>query len=435
VTTGLALSPDLAPSLWTSRNPSPPPAPILRGRLEAEIAIVGGGIAGLSTALHLAEAGREVVVLEGAPSSAGAYAASGGIVAPQLVRTTPGKVLGRLGAEGGSRFLRLLAASGRYLFDLIRSEGIDCDARNHGFLNPLAGESGAAHLRVLIEEWAPFRQDLQLAEAEEAARLTGCQGYAACLVDPSGGGLDPVAFVQGMARRLTASSARIFRQSPVSSVVRQGAGWLLGTPQGGVVARQAILCANGGNARLHPALAKTVLPLPVYEVATAPLPRAMREAILPGGQTLTDSSTHVFTIRFDAEGRLITACSALARRSGEALARELNARLAAAIPAYVETPLEYAWMGTAWLNSSLLPRIVSVDQGLFALQACNGRGIGLNAVIGREMARMLEAPGAYEPGVPLERPRPVPGYTFARYVPGLMMAGASLRNKVFPHSS
>ncbi len=392
--------------------------------------MVGAGIAGLSTALHLSAEGVEVVVLDAGRGAISATAASAGVVAPQLVRTTPKGVLDRLGHDGGARLLHLLADSGRYVFDLISAETIDCAAQPHGFINPVASDAGADQVRRLIDEWTPFRTDLKFAGADETLDLTGCPGYAASLIDPSGGGLDPVAYAQGLAAKLPASLVRLFGDTRVTSIRREGAYWALRTAEGVLLAKTVVLCANGGNAGLHPALAKTVLPLPVYEVATAPLPPSMRAEILPQGHALTDASTDVFSIRFDRDGRLITACSAQAVLGREALSSQINQRLVATLPGYAATALEYAWKGTAWLNSDLLPRILAVDEGLFAVQACNGRGLALCTIIGREVAQLAIKPETYQPRVPVQKPRPVPGYTLARHLPGLMMLGASLRNKL-----
>jgi glycine/D-amino acid oxidase-like deaminating enzyme len=157
----------------------------------------------------------------------------------------------------------------------------------------------------------------------------------------------------------------------------------------------------------------------------------MRQTILPFGHSLTDSSANVFTIRFDDGGRLITACSAQSEMSRDELDRSINQRLVATIPSYSATPLEYGWKGTAWLNSSLLPRVLAVEDGLLAVQACNGRGLGLNTIIGREIVEMLTSAGGEAPGIPVERPRRVRGYALARHVPGLIMAGAALGRNVY----
>lgn len=412
-------------SLWIARNP-PPPSRRLGRALETDVAVVGAGIAGVSTAFHLGTMGIRTVVLEAARQPIAATAASAGVIAPQLTRHTPGDVLKRLGAEAGGRFLRLLAESGRYLFDLARDLEIDCAAQPTGFLNPIPGEEGAARLRRVLEEWAPFRDDLRLAGGAETRALTGADGYAACLVDPGGGAIDPVAFVQGLAGALPPLIVQLFRESPVTSIARRNRRWVLTTPQGTLTARRVVLCANGANRTLHPALARTVLPLAVYQVATAPPPASMRAAILPGGQALTDSSANVFSIRFDGEGRLITAWPAMGELGAGALTRAINDRLAASLPAWRETPLDFGWKGVAWMNANLLPRITVVDEDLFAVQACNGRGLALNTVIGREIARLFQAPGAYRPAIPLGRPARIPGYALARHMPGLIIAGAGL---------
>jgi glycine/D-amino acid oxidase-like deaminating enzyme len=414
-------------SIWLSRHP-PLSAAVLRGALDTDVAIVGAGIAGVSTAYHLGALGIETVVLEAARQPFAATAASAGVIAPQLTRHTPGGVLARLGAESGARFLRLLAQSGRYLFDLVASEGIDCAAQPAGFLKPVRDADGPARLRALIEDWKPFRQDLELAGAAETRALTGCEGYGACLIDPSGGGVDPVALVQGLAGALPAGKARLFADSAVTAVTRRGDVWRLSTAEGAVTARRVVICANGGAGRLHPALARTVLPLPVYQVATAPLSAAPRRAILPFGHALTDSSANVFSIRIDTEGRLITACPGLIPQGRAALTRTINRRLAARLPAWRPLPLAFAWRGVAWLNGDLLPRLAAVDEGLHAVQACNGRGLALNTIIGREVARLLAAPGAYEPAIPFGPPAPVRGYALARWAPGLMMTAAALRS-------
>ncbi len=423
-------SPVDGPSLWTARNAAPPPSPPLQGVISTEVAIVGAGISGLSTALHLGALGTDAVILEAGQRPAGATAASAGLVAPQLVRTTPVGVLKRLGAERGARLLRLVAEAGRYTFDLIASEQIACAAQPHGFLRPVSGDGGVDQIRLLLEEWAPFRTDLRMAEAAEVRLITGCEGYSAALVDSSGGALDPVAYAQGLAARLSPDRVQLFRGSAVISIQREGSRWSLKTSDGVVLARTVVLCANGGNPGLHPSLAKTVLPLPVYQVATKPLPLSMRRTILPQGHALTDSSTNVFSIRFDIEGRLITAAPAGAPLGLYALSDQINQRLVSVIPSYQTTELDYAWRGTAWLNSNLLPRLVAVDEGFFAIQACNGRGLALTTVVGREMARRLTSTAGYETLVPLEKPRPVRGYSVARHVPGLMMLGASLERAV-----
>lgn len=416
-------------SLWNKVNPPPPAAVPLKGRLSADVLIVGAGLAGLSLGMHLAERKSDTVILEAANDSDAATGSSAGIVAPQLVRTTPNAVLKRLGGDAGGRLLRMVAESGRYTFELIRHMRIECGATQSGFLNPVIGQRAAERHAQLVDEWRPFRDDLRLVHGAEVQAISGCRDYSAALIDSTGGGLDPVAYSRGLAKTIRARGAPIYSNSRVLSLTRSGDRWIARTASGEVVARRVVLCANGGNTTLHPALARTVLPLLVCEVATQPLPASMRERILPYGHALTDSSIDVFSIRFDQMGRLITACPGRRRIDHAQINGLINRRLATQIPEYRSAPLEYIWQGTAWLNSSLLPRVLLIEEGLMAVQACNGRGIALNTIIGRELASRLADESDESNMVPFERPVPVAGFMLTRYLPELMLASARIAKR------
>ena len=138
-----------------------------------DVAIIGAGISGLSLALHLASAGKPPIVLEAAKCGSGASGASAGIVAPQLVRTTPRLVQERLGRARATRLLRLLAEAGHYTFDLIRGQKMDCGATQDGFLAPACTASGTRLLKVAVDQWQEFRSDLELLDAQTVRRLSG----------------------------------------------------------------------------------------------------------------------------------------------------------------------------------------------------------------------------------------------------------------------
>jgi glycine/D-amino acid oxidase-like deaminating enzyme len=416
--------------LWKAVNPPFSRSAPLSRSIEAEVVIVGAGIAGLSLGFHLADRQIETVILEASADPDAATAASAGIVASLLPRSSPLAVMKRLGGEAGGRLLRMVAESGRYTFDLIRDQAIECAAVQKGFMTPVFGARGAQAQSRLVTEWTSIRDDLRLADAEETFELSGCLNYASAIVDPTGGGLDPVAYAAGLAHAATVKGATIHCGEPARSVTRAGGRWVVETASGQVSARTVILCANGGNAELHPALAHTILPLPVCEVATIPLADSIRRHILPHGHTMTDASTDIFSIRFDRSGRLITACPVPGRLNVEDITRSINDRLKTSIPAYREQPLDYIWQGTAWLNSTLLPRVLLIDRGLMAVQACNGRGIALNTIIGRELAAYLVSPETVMPQVPLEVPKPVAGFWMARHLPRLIMAGPAFAKRV-----
>ena len=417
--TGDASSGELR-NLWQTLSPPRHAYRPLEDAADCDIAIVGGGLAGVSLAYHLASKGSSVALLEAVELGHGASSRAAGIIAPQLTRHTPVSVKQALGAEPGERFLRVLAESGHYLFDLVRSTGIECSAGQQGFLSPVVGTAAAARLAQSIEQWQSLRSDLELLDAHQTRHLSGCTGYDAALLDRSGGSLDPLALTQGLGQLAVAAGARVFTNSPVVEIVGSGDRWRLRTPRGQVSARRVVLCAHLGNSGLDHRLRGTVMPLPVFQVATRRLDPLLRSDILPEGQALTDQEADVFSIRYADDGRLITAYPAPLGTGLEAVAAAINNRLKRAIPAFPNTPLEFVWHGTALVNSTLLPRIVQLQDGLLAVQACNGRGIGLNVILGRELARWLSTSGNPEIGIPLDRPRKIRGFWLAQHLPRLV---------------
>lgn len=196
----------------------------LNGRHEAQFAIVGGGLEGLALALQLAREKKSVVVAEALDIGSGATGASAGIVAPQLVRQLPADVIHRLGQPRADRFLRLLAGAGHRTFELIGSRQAQVESSNSGFIAPAKGAAGAQRLAETVRQWQSFRSDLRLLSEQETRALTGTSGYAAALLDPSGGWLNPISYAQLLASEAEDAGAVIYLHSPVTGLNRHGSG-------------------------------------------------------------------------------------------------------------------------------------------------------------------------------------------------------------------
>jgi glycine/D-amino acid oxidase-like deaminating enzyme len=396
--------------------------PALEAAGDTEIAIVGAGLEGLSLAVELARRGKRVAVVEAGEIGQGATGASAGIVSPQLVRQSPQDVARRLGSQQARSYLTALAQAGRRTFERLGGRIQQVEAHNCGFIAPGKGAAGLARIRSTVDQWRPLRNDLRALSAEETRSLTGAVGYSGALLDPTGGALNPIAYAELLAADAEDAGALIFLRSPVIAVERAAGLWRLSTEKSVLSARQVILCANGGNPALARRLRHSVLPLSVCQMATQPLGAEMRRAILPQGHSMTDIEADVFSIRFDAEGRLITAYPMSERLRDPARLTELvNRRLSSMLPAFRPTPLDYAWSGTAWLNSDLLPRIITLGDNMFAVQACNGRGIALSTAVGIEFGQWLANGASGDCAIPIQQPRVVRGYVLARYLPGLLM--------------
>lgn len=414
-------------TLWQATAPAGPALSALAGDAEADVLVIGGGIAGLSTALHLAEAGVDVLLVEAGQPGDGATGQSGGLVAPDYIRHTPASIGQTLGRDTGELMTRFIGESAQRCFDLIARHAIDCDARQDGFYAPVHTDRLAIDQRAAAEQWQARGFDVTAIDGAETQARLGTKGYSGALRFGQGGWLNPLAYARGLARAAAAAGARLRVETPVDTLEHVDGRWRACTAGGQIYARRVVLAANGGNARLHPAMRHAAVPLHVVEFATAPLPPELRAQVLPEGGAFTDKSPYVFSARYDSAGRLISAFpQSFLVRGAQAFQNEAKRRLARYFKGSEAVEIESIWEGVAWVNGSLLPEIHDLGHGAIAVQACNGRGISINSAIGVELAQALAADDLGKLSIQPRRPRPFPFYRAAAQLPKAMMTLAYL---------
>lgn len=419
-------------SLWSATAPPGCDFDRLNDAIETDILVIGGGVAGLTTALRLAEIGVETVLLDADQPGSGATGQSGGLIAPDYIRHNPQSIGAVLGRSEGERLTKLLGGSAQACFELIRRLGIDCDARQDGFWSPAHTAALAESQRLQATQWRSRGYNVAFVDERETRSRLGSHRYCGALRFEDGGSLNPLAYARGLARAAQQAGAQIFTRSAVNDLSQAGARWRAVTQSGGSVkARRVVLAANGGNAALHPAMRRTVLPLHVVEFATAPLPPAQRSTVLGSGGSFTDKTPYVFTARYDGAGRIISAFPASHIVRGEAASRREARRRLAGHFVTTMPAIEYIWQGVAWLNSSLLPEVYDLGEGAFAIQACNGRGLAINTVIGAEMAEFLAKSDTGLLSVKPRRPVPIRMHWAASLLPAALMSMAYLSNRAF----
>ena len=419
-------------SLWHATAAPAPPLTPWDGDDTADVAIVGAGYLGLSTALQLAERGIRVVVAEAREPGFGASGRNTGFVVPSFVTPVgPTEVEEAIGGARAARLCRLVGGAGERVFDLVRQHRIACDATQAGWLQP-------AHNRVRLEflkrrqgDWARHGKTLALVGRGETARLTGVASYHGALLDPSGGHVNPLGYARGLARAALAAGAAIRGGAKVTGLERGGQGWTLTTPAGRIVAKRALLATNALIGPLVPEVARSVVPLVVHQIATRPLEPGNRERILPGNQCLSDTRRDIFALRWAPDGRLVTGgAAAFAPGALERLRRSLIARLGRLVPVTGPVEAEYAWSGVICLTRDFLPRVFEVDRNLFAAVGCNGRGLALSTALGGELAAFLASGDQDVLSVPVSRPAPIRGHLAARHLPSVLLPWARLRDRL-----
>src|SRR6516165_12584731 len=222
-------------SLWSVTAPPGPDCSPLGGAQRAQAAVIGAGYTGLSAALHLAAAGRDVVVLETADIGERASGLNGGQVIPG-VKHDPDTLERMLGPYAGGRLVATAAAGPDLVFELIARHGIACDARRAGWIQPATSEAALEQLGRRVEQWLRRGAPVSLLSRGEVLQLTGSARYCAGLLDRRGGTVQPLAFVRGLAQAVLRAGGRIHTHSPALRLGRRTGAWSIDTPQGSVTA-------------------------------------------------------------------------------------------------------------------------------------------------------------------------------------------------------
>ncbi|MGD8847875.1 MAG: FAD-dependent oxidoreductase, partial [Desulfobacteraceae bacterium] len=260
----------LSHGLWAATAPQAPKLSALETEHKAEVAIVGGGYTGLSAALHLAEAGTDVVLLEAAEIGFGGAGRNVGFVNAGLW-LMPDEVVRIVGQPHGERLVDVLGASPDLVFELIEKHGIECEAVRKGTLHCAHSPGGFRELRQREAQWKRRGAPVTLLSRQEAAPRIGSHSFYGALFDQRAGVIQPLAYAYGLAEAAKRAGARLHVDSPVTELKRESNHWRLTTP-GGHVSAQAVILATLG----YPEFAfnnrkKELIPFNYFQFATSPL--------------------------------------------------------------------------------------------------------------------------------------------------------------------
>ncbi|MER9016183.1 FAD-binding oxidoreductase [Mesorhizobium sp. M0898] len=418
-------------SLWHAVSRSRRDRPTLEGALDVDLAIVGGGFSGLSTALHSAEKGISVAVIEAEIIAWGATGRNAGFVVPNFAKRDPDNIIAQLGPERGERLVDFAAGSADLVFDLIRRHAIECDAVQSGWIQPAHSPAALQKTRSRAEQWAPRRRPAIALDRQAVEELTGVRGYLGGWIDRSGGVLNPVEYARGLADAAEKAGARIFEHTRVASIDHIGDGWALKTASGSVRAGKVLVATNAYGGALDRALQRTYFPLKIFQIATAPLPREIRTRLLPGGQGVGDTRRNLFTFRFDGENRLITGgMHVFGPGADTRVPRAIWRRLARYLDLPDIPPLEYSWSGMAAVEPDFLPHLVDLGPGLIAGFACNGRGIAMTTAMGKVLADWADGTKPQDLPLPFAPPSPIPFHSLMRHAPNMVLPWSMLRDRL-----
>ncbi len=416
-------------TLWTrtARLPAESDATLPQA---VDVAIIGGGFTGMTAARELLLAGRSVAVLEAGRIGAGASGMNAGFVVPNFAKADPNAVRSKLGTERGNALLRLVGDGANAVFRTIEEDGIACDARQTGWLNPAYGAAGADMLKARAALWRDLGRPVSFLDADQTREQTGMSIYAGALLDDEGGTIHPLDYLRGLAQGVRRRGGTVHEGQCVDKVTRDGAGWRLTMRSGATLKATTVLqCTNAFTTGVASRMGRSSVPLRVYQIATTPADADTVRRIAPEGRPVGDTRQNLFTYRLDRDNRLISGGMAAIPfgafdRLGRAVAERLSEELA--LPQAVAP--EVVWTGVAAMTPDFLPRLYRMGEGWFGGIGCNGRGIAMTAQLGRVLARAALDDNVQDLPIPLRPLRPLPFHQFTPMVASAALFQARLKD-------
>ena len=371
----------LPTSLWAATASAAPDTEPLRGASDTDVLVVGGGYTGLSTALHMAERGVAVTVVEADELGFGGSGRNMGQVNTGFL-VLPDDVPKLVGRDTGKRMNQTFAGAADLVFELIERHAIDCDAVRNGNLF-LAHNSRSRrlieHYRRQHEKWGAA---LRWLEGPQLQATLGSARYEAGVLDERSGTVQPLSYARGLAHAAIRSGATVHTQSRVVTLQTDGGTWRAETQNGASVeATRVVLATDSYADPLVPGLDESLLPVPVQQVATKPLGENVGRTILDGGQGTADRMHYTHYFRKDRAGRLLLVVGGSAAPATGLLRRFF--------PQLGEIEFEYQWNGIVGISPTHLPRLHLPAKGLYAITGYSGRGLSTATMVGKVLATHL----------------------------------------------
>ncbi|MEO8307285.1 MAG: FAD-binding oxidoreductase [Pseudomonadota bacterium] len=374
---------------WASL-PQPRALPSLQGQHTCDVGVVGAGIAGLSAALHLAQRGYKVTVLEAQRIGWGASGRSGaqaifGVAAGQ------DKLNMLLGAGDARRIWDMSVEALSLLRQLIDVHNIECDWRSgqmHVAIKPRQQRELLAWTRQLQDDFG--YGSVRYLDGAALRNLVASDRYIAGMHDSNSGHLQPLKYVRGLAAAAQRAGCIIHEHSHALRHERADGALRLVTKSGELRCRQVVYAGNAWLGATVPALARRIMPVATYMVATEPLGESAAAALLPHDTAVTDINWVLDYFRRSADHRLLFG----GRVSYSGLdpfntAQATRRRMLAVFPQLRDARIEHAWGGYVDITLNRAPDFGRIETDVYYLQGFSGHGMALTGLAGKLVAEAI----------------------------------------------
>ncbi|MEM7377660.1 MAG: FAD-binding oxidoreductase [Pseudomonadota bacterium] len=380
--------PGAYPDSWYAASAGEPPTiASTEGDGRFDVAVVGAGFTGLSTALHLAEAGRSVVVLDAHRVGWGASGRNGGQVGSGM-RCDQDDLEAWLGVEHARALWDIGEAAKQRVQALIQDHGIACDYTPGIYYTQLRADGVPAVHAYVDKLRKDYRYDtVETVEPTASHTWVDSPRYAGGYVDWGAGHLHPLKFAFGLARAALAAGVTVRERTRVQSIDRRDGGVRVRTATGTVQARHLVLACNGYLGELDRRVSARVMPINNFIAATEPLSDADAAALINRRVAVADSKFVINYFRLSADNRLLFG-------GGENYSYRFPADIAAFVrrpmreifPQLEDRRIDYAWGGTLGITVRRMPYFACRDDTVYTAGGYSGHGVALATLSGQLIA-------------------------------------------------
>lgn len=401
----------------------------LWGDTQADVAIVGGGLAGLSAAIELRQRGFEVAVLEAEQIGFGASGRNGGQAIHGLA-CDQGEIEAQLGIADARRVWDMSIEALDLVRERIQRFSIDCDWRD-GYLGVATSARKARALRAGTEHLAErYGYPMTWIAQADLPNWIASPRYVAGVHDPRSGHLHPLKYTLGLARAAASLGVRIHEASPVNAL-ETGAACTLRTARGTLRARQVLLAGNvylqSFAPGLAPRLAARIMPVGTYIVCSEPLDPGLAASLIPCGAAVCDNNFVLDYFRSTADHRMLYGGRVSYSTVTPAdLAQGMRERMLGTFPQIAPAQVEYAWGGFVDISMNRAPDFGRVVANVYYLQGFSGHGLALTGLAGRLVAEAMAGDASRFDVFARLKHRPFPGGRLLR-TPALVLGMAWYR--------
>ena len=359
----------------------------LGGAQIADVCVIGAGFTGISTALHLAERGYNVHVVEANRVGWGATGRNGGQIIGGI--SAQGKIAKRLGSDG-ERFMWEMGWAGHDIIrDRVERYEIDCDLK-WGYLDVAIKQR---HLRDQRAEWETlekydFPYEHRLLSRDETIAAIGTEAYIGALLNMGNGHLHPLNLCIGEAQAAVSLGATIYEQSPVLKVEHGNKPRVI--TAGGSVTADTVVIAGNAYHHIEPALRGIMFPVNSFILATSPLSDEQVSILNPGDLAVCDPNFVLQYFRLTADKRLLfgARCNYFGDDPG-IIKSKLVRKMLGVYPQLAGVNIDYSWGGKVGIPFNRVPQLGKTSSNVFFSQGYSGHGVNVTHLAGQIMAEAV----------------------------------------------